>query len=81
MLRHQEDLDEFCWVSCQDVEPQAPFFIKRQLLEIHLVKKRDLFYTFLDLEKAFDLVRREFLWWDFTRRTRVVCYKDCTINV
>ena len=55
--------------------------IKRQLLEIHLVKKRDLFYTFLDLEKAFDLVRREFLWWDFTRRTRVVCYKDCTINV
>lgn len=55
--------------------------IKRQLLEIHLVKKRDLFYTFLDLEKAFDLVHREFLWWDFTRRTRVVCYKDCTINV
>ena len=38
-------------------------FIVRQLQERFLEKKKDLFYTFVDLEKAFDRVPREVVRW------------------
>ncbi|KAI8498339.1 hypothetical protein Bbelb_242830 [Branchiostoma belcheri] len=38
-------------------------FILRQLQEKHLAKRKDLYFMFVDLEKAFDRVPRQVLWW------------------
>ena len=38
-------------------------FIVRQLQEKDLDKNKNLYFAFIDLEKAFDRVPREVLWW------------------
>ena len=38
-------------------------FILRQLQEKYLGKKKDIFFAFVDLEKAFDRIPRKVLWW------------------
>ena len=42
-------------------------FILRQLQEKHLGKQKPLYFTFVDLEKAFDCVPRKVLWWAMRR--------------
>jgi hypothetical protein len=42
-------------------------FIIRQVQEKFLAKKKDLWIAFVDLEKAFDRVPREVLWWALQR--------------
>ena len=51
-------------VSCQNVEPQTPFFILRQLKETYLAQKRIFcFFAFVDLLNALDQVSRHVVWW------------------
>ena len=38
-------------------------FILRQIQEKYLAKKLPLYFAFVDLEKAFDRVPREVIWW------------------
>ena len=40
----------------------AIFFI-RQIHEKYLGKNKELFFALIDLEKAFDQIPREILWW------------------
>ena len=43
-------------------------FIMRQLLEKYEMAERDLCMVFVDLEKAFDCVPREVIWWLLRRK-------------
>ena len=38
-------------------------FILRQLQERYVGKRKDIFFAFIDLEKAFDRIPRKVLWW------------------
>ena len=38
-------------------------YILRQMQEKHLVRKKKIYFTFVDLEKAFDCVPCSTLWW------------------
>ena len=42
-------------------------FILRQLQEKYLVKKKDLYLTFVNMEKAFDGVPRDIIRWTLTK--------------
>ena len=42
-------------------------FIVRQIQEMFLEKKRDLWMAFVDLERAFDRVPRKVVWWALRR--------------
>ena len=42
-------------------------FILRQLQEKYLARNKTLYFSFIDLEKAFDRVPREVLWWSMRR--------------
>ena len=46
--------------------PTDAIFIVRQLQEKYLGRNKELWMAFVDLEKAFDRVHREVVWW--TRR-------------
>ena len=42
-------------------------FILRQLQKKHLVAGKPLYLAFIDLEKAFDRVPREMIWWSMRK--------------
>ena len=64
-------------------------FIVRQLQEKYLGKKKDLWMAFVDLEKAFDRVPREVVWWalkslgvdDWIVSVIKAMYEDATTRV
>ena len=46
-------------------------FILRQLQEKHLVAGKPLYLAFIDLEKAFDRVPREVIWWNMKIKLKI----------
>ena len=52
-------------------------FVVRQIQEQFLAKKRELWFAFVDLEKAFDRVPRDVVWWAL----RHVGVEEWIINV
>ena len=38
-------------------------YILRQMQEKHLIRKKKIYFTFVDLENAFDRIPRSVLWW------------------
>ena len=58
-------------VSCQDVELPMPLYLETVFIqEKYLAKEKNFYFIFLDLEKAFDRVPWEVIWW-ILRKTRL----------
>jgi len=63
VIRSQVDIDAMQFGFMPGRGTTDAIFILRQLHEKFLGKQKDLFFAFVDLEKAFDRVPRKVLWW------------------
>ena len=67
-LRKVVKLDEMQMVFMPNRGMTDAIFIMRQLLEKYEMAGRDLYMVFVDLEKAFDRVAKEVIWWSLRRK-------------
>ena len=67
-LRKAVKLDEMQMGFMPSSGATDAIFIMRQLMEKYEMAGRDLYMVFVDLEKAFNHVPREVIWWSLSRR-------------
>ena len=67
-LRTLVEVDEMQYGFRKGRGTTDAIFVVKQLQEKHLEKQRDLYFTFVDLEKAYDRVPREVVYWCLRRR-------------
>ena len=63
MIRSQVTIDGMQFGFVPFVGTTDAIFIVRQLQEKYLNKHKDLYFAFVDLEKAFDRIPRKVVWW------------------
>ena len=63
IIRTQVDIDTMQFGFMPGRGTTNAIFIIRQVHEKYLGKHKDLYFAFVDLEKAFDRVSRKVLWW------------------
>ena len=62
-IRSQINIDEMQFGFMPGRGTTDAIFILRQMQEKFLGKKKNLYFAFIDLEKAFDRVPRDIVWW------------------
>ena len=67
IMREQVNIDDMQFGFMPGRGTTDAIFILRQLQEKYLSKDRKLFFAFVDLEKAFDRVPREVIWWSLRK--------------
>ena len=67
IIRTQVDIDAMQFGFMPGRGTTDAIFILRQVHEKYLGKHKDLYFAFVDLEKAFDRVPRKVLWWAMRR--------------
>ena len=63
LIRQRVEIDEMQFGFMSGRGTTDAIFIVRQLQEKHLAANKPLYMAFIDLEKAFDLVPRNVIWW------------------
>ena len=63
IIRTQVDINAMQFGFVPGTGTNNAIFILRQVHEKYLDKHKDLYFAFVDLEKAFDRVPRKVLWW------------------
>ena len=63
LIRQRVEIDEMQCGFMSSLGTTDPIFIVRQLQEKHLAANKPLYMAFVNLEKVFDRVPRDFIWW------------------
>ena len=66
-IRSQISIDDMQFGFMPGRGTTDAIFILRQLQEKYIGKRKDLFFAFVDLEKAFDRIPRKVLWWSMRK--------------
>ena len=80
VIRSQVDINEMQFGFMPGRGTTDAIFILRQMHEKFLGKQKDLFFAFVDLEKAFDRVPRDVLWWSMRTALGVEKWVICVIQ-
>ena len=67
IIREQVSIDNMQFEIMSGRGTTDGIFILRQMHEKHIARKKDIFFAFVDLEKAFNRVPRSVLWWAMRR--------------